>query len=145
MSTRHTSAQSRQTERREARYSLNQRVLNGLYMTRLSRYRMIRLLPHPFPTISDIDRRHTGRMRKRDNLLTEKGGGGGGGAKSCDGEKAWTSINHSILSGFNHKIKTRRKVGFPLSWISVHSHSHLKDAIFSFLQSALLCFLSCLS
>jgi hypothetical protein len=25
--------------------------------------------------------------------------GGGGGAKSYDGEKAWSSINHSILSG----------------------------------------------
>jgi hypothetical protein len=27
------------------------------------------------------------------------GGAGGGGAKSYDGEKAWFSINHSILSG----------------------------------------------
>jgi hypothetical protein len=27
------------------------------------------------------------------------GGGGGGGAKSCDGEKAWSFQNHSILSG----------------------------------------------
>ncbi len=26
--------------------------------------------------------------------------GGGDGAKSCDGEKAWSSINHSILSGW---------------------------------------------
>ncbi len=26
-----------------------------------------------------------------------RGGGGGGGAKSYDGEKAWSSINHSIL------------------------------------------------
>jgi hypothetical protein len=25
--------------------------------------------------------------------------GGGDGAKSCDNEKAWSSINHSILSG----------------------------------------------
>jgi hypothetical protein len=111
LSTRHTSAQSRQTERREARYSLSQRVLNGLQMTRLSRRRMIRLLPHPVPTISEIDRRHTGRMRKRDILLTEKGGGGGGGAQSCDGEKAWSSINHSILSGLNHKIKTKKNGG----------------------------------
>jgi hypothetical protein len=33
--------------------------------------------------------------------LTEGGGGarGGGGAKSDDGEKDWSSINHSILSG----------------------------------------------
>ncbi len=31
---------------------------------------------------------------------------GGGGVKSYDGEKAWSSINHSILSG---KDKMRRK------------------------------------
>ncbi len=29
----------------------------------------------------------------------EIGGGGGGGAKSYDVEKAWSSINHSLLSG----------------------------------------------
>jgi hypothetical protein len=29
------------------------------------------------------------------------GGGGEGGAKSYDREKAWPSINHSILSGEN--------------------------------------------
>ncbi len=29
----------------------------------------------------------------------EVGGGGGRGAKSYDGEKAWSSVNHSILSG----------------------------------------------
>jgi hypothetical protein len=28
-----------------------------------------------------------------------EGGLGGGGAKSYDGEKAWFSINHSILPG----------------------------------------------
>jgi hypothetical protein len=31
----------------------------------------------------------------RDNLLTEEGGGCGEGAISYDGEKAWSSINHS--------------------------------------------------
>jgi hypothetical protein len=31
------------------------------------------------------------------SLLTVKGGGGGGGAKSYDGEKALSYINHSIL------------------------------------------------
>ncbi len=58
--------------------------------------------PPPAPSrVSKLDRRHTGRLRKRDNLLTEegrKGGGGGaksyekgggGGAKSYDVEKAW--------------------------------------------------------
>ncbi len=33
------------------------------------------------------------------SLMTRRvGGGGGGGAKSYDGEKAWSSVNHSILS-----------------------------------------------
>ncbi len=31
-------------------------------------------------------------------FFTKKVGGGGGGAKSYDGEKAWSSINHSILT-----------------------------------------------
>jgi hypothetical protein len=40
-------------------------------------------------------------LKKRKMLLSIfyiEGGGGGGGAKSYDGEKAWSSINHSILS-----------------------------------------------
>jgi hypothetical protein len=48
-------------------------------------------------TISKLDRQQTGRLIKRDNLLTE----GGGGAKSYEGEKAWSSINHSVLSGLS--------------------------------------------
>jgi hypothetical protein len=56
---------------------------------------MIWLLPIPFPPPGiKLDRRHTGRRRKRVNLLT----GEGGGAPSCDGEKAWSSISHSIFS-----------------------------------------------
>ncbi len=36
------------------------------------------------------------------SLLSEEAGGGGeGGAKSYDREKAWSSINHPILSGKN--------------------------------------------
>jgi hypothetical protein len=64
---------------------------------RLSRLRIIWLLLNPLPPspVTKLDRRHTGRLRKRDNLLT---GEGGGGAKSYAGEKTWSSINHSILS-----------------------------------------------
>jgi hypothetical protein len=52
------------------------------------------LSPTPHP-VSKLDQRHTGRLRKRDNLLTGEGVGGGG-AKSYDGgEKAWYSINLS--------------------------------------------------
>jgi hypothetical protein len=58
---------------------------------------MIWLIPHSLPfSQSKLDRRHTGRLRKRDNKLT--GDGGGGGDKSYVAEKAWSSINHSILS-----------------------------------------------
>jgi hypothetical protein len=43
--------------------------------------------PHPPPSPSSkLDRRHAGRLRKRDNLLT--GEGGGRGAKSYEGQKA---------------------------------------------------------
>jgi hypothetical protein len=38
----------------------------------------------------------------RSSLLTGEGwGAGGGGAKSYHVEKAWSSINHTILSRFN--------------------------------------------
>ncbi len=46
-----------------------------------------------------VDRRHTGSLRKRDNLLWKRGEGGRGGAQSYDGEKIWSSTIHSILSG----------------------------------------------
>jgi hypothetical protein len=46
-------------------------------------------------------------MRKRDNLLTGEGGEDEA-VKSYDGEKAWSSINPSILSGayFRERRKT---------------------------------------
>ncbi len=49
----------------------------------------------PTPVVSKVDRPHTGTLRKIHNLLT---GEDGGGAKSYDGEKAWSSINRSLLS-----------------------------------------------
>ncbi len=51
-----------------------------------------------------MDRQHTGRLRKRDNLLTGEVGGGGRGAESYYRKKAWPSINHSILSGRSNTI-----------------------------------------
>ncbi len=41
----------------------------------------------PHPPFSKIDRRHTGRLKKRDNFLTGEGEGVEGGAKSYDGKK----------------------------------------------------------
>ncbi len=49
---------------------------------RLSRRHKIWLLPHPPSPVSKLDQRHTGRLAKRDNLLTGEGGGGGGEAQS---------------------------------------------------------------
>ncbi len=84
----------------EKGWSTSQRVLNDLQRTRISCRRMIWLLAHPLrPPLPSgmLDRRHTIRLRKRDNV--PKGGGGGDGAKSNDGRKVQSSTNHSILSG----------------------------------------------
>jgi hypothetical protein len=49
-------------------------------------------LSPPLP-VSKLDRRHRGRLRKRDNLVLGEGRvGEREGAKSYDGEKAWSSI-----------------------------------------------------
>ncbi len=45
-----------------------------------------------------LDRRHTGRLRKIDCLLSGGKEGGGPGAESYDRAKAWSSINHSMIS-----------------------------------------------
>jgi hypothetical protein len=57
-------------------------------------FQVIWLLPHT-PT-SEMQ----GRLRKRENLLAGDGGekGGGRGAKVYHSEKAWCSINSSVLS-----------------------------------------------
>ncbi len=58
------------------------------------------LPPPPSFPVNKLNRRHTWRLRKRDNLLSREGGGVGRGAKPYDAEKAWYwySINHQILS-----------------------------------------------
>ncbi len=67
--------------------SKHQRVLMYvLQRTRLSRRRMTWPLPSPFP-VNMLDRWHTGRLRKRDNLLTGEGVGEREGAKLYDGQK----------------------------------------------------------
>ncbi len=60
-----------------------QRVLNCLQSTRLPRCRMIWLLLPPASSVSKLDRRHTGRLRKRDGRRRR----GGEGAKSYDTEE----------------------------------------------------------
>jgi hypothetical protein len=50
---------------------------------------------YPPNLVSKLVRRHTGRLSKRDNLLTAgEGGGGGQGAESYDQKKAWSALNH---------------------------------------------------
>ncbi len=51
------------------------------------------------PPVSKLDRRHTGRPGRRENLLTVKGEERDReGAESYDHKKAWSYMNHSILS-----------------------------------------------
>jgi hypothetical protein len=78
-----------------------QRELNDLWRTRLSRRRITWLLSHPLPSPTPLSPvSSTGKLRKKDNSLTGGGVGEwvGGRAKSDDNEKAWSSINHAILS-----------------------------------------------
>jgi hypothetical protein len=56
-------------------------------------YDLAHLPPPPPSSVSKLDRRNTGRLRK-EKLVNEEGRGGGGRAKSYDDEKAWSSINH---------------------------------------------------
>jgi hypothetical protein len=66
---------------------------------RLSRGRMIWLLPRPLP-LSPSSCLPMCRRSSLLSLLTGRGGGGrGGGSKSYDSEKVSSSINHLILSG----------------------------------------------
>ncbi len=55
--------------------------------------------PTPSPA-SKLDRRHTGRQRKRDILSR----GWVGEKPTYDPKKAWSTINHSILSGTNKEL-----------------------------------------
>jgi hypothetical protein len=53
--------------------------------------------PTPSP-VSKLDQK-TRKTEKERQLADGRWGRGWGGAKSYDGEKAWSSINHSILPG----------------------------------------------
>jgi hypothetical protein len=54
--------------------------------------------PPPFFNSSRFSPSSGGPMCRRSSLLTGGGGGCGEGAKSYDGEKAWPSVNLSMLS-----------------------------------------------
>jgi hypothetical protein len=63
---------------------------------------MIWLLIHPLPPspVSKLSLFLSLNECRRSSLLSEEGGDGAGGAKSHDCEKACSSINHSIPSGY---------------------------------------------
>ncbi len=66
-------------------------------MTRLSRRRMIWLLPNLRSRKQAVCLSQCFCASPVEILTVEERGGGGGGA---DGEEAWSSINHSIISDF---------------------------------------------
>jgi hypothetical protein len=116
---------STETERLYHAVPSAQRVLNNLWKTRLTRCRMIWLLP---ALVSVLDRRNTGRLRKRDNLLTAKWGEGVWGSQII-GEKSlvqWSSRNHIILSASGHrgKKRLRRNLAFLESYQKCFSLLH---------------------
>jgi hypothetical protein len=67
---------------------------------------MIWLLPHPLPPLRYI-RPATNRKTEKQRQLAEERGREGMG-ESYDSVKAWSSINHSILSG-GEEQQTGRK------------------------------------
>ncbi len=80
-------------------YTFIQRVLNDLWRTRLSCRRMIWLLPRPLPPspVNKLSLFLSLPVCCRSSLLTGERGRVWGRAKSYNGEKASSSINHSIL------------------------------------------------
>ncbi len=56
-------------------------------------------LPHPPSPDCNLSLFLNLPVCRRSKLLTGGGGGGGRGAKPYNHEKAWPSINHSVLSG----------------------------------------------
>ncbi len=96
----------------------DQRVLNGLWTTRLSCGGIIWLLDHPpLPSAACI----AFSVFLRFIYWRERGGRGGRGAKSWGGEKTWSSINHQyslmerILSGRATLIAT-----IELVWLCIY-------------------------
>jgi hypothetical protein len=76
-----------------------QRVLNDFWRARLSRGRMIWLQApaHPLRQVRPAKHRKTEKERQLADGR-RRGEGGGRGTESYDCKKAWSSINHSILS-----------------------------------------------
>ncbi len=76
---------------------------------------------------------------RRSSLLTGEGGRGGRGAKSYEHEKAWPSINHSILSDFYHLcfLKSTRDTDFQ-NWYGIILNADIfeDEAVYAFSSKA---------
>ncbi len=78
--------------------SPTQRVLNDFYRARLSRGPMFSLAPPPPPLSRQYARQAIHRKTEEERKLADgRGARGGRVAESFDRNKAWYSINHSIL------------------------------------------------
>ncbi len=65
----------------------------------LTSYDLAPTPPPPHSPFSKLGQRHTGRLRKRNNLLIREGGREWGRCQTIYyGEKAWSSIKHSTVS-----------------------------------------------
>ncbi len=75
-------------------------------------------LPHPVSKLSLFLSHPVCRLS---NLLTGEGGGGGEGARLYVGEKAWSSINHSIISVLLNTVtdKTSRQQVISLNFVTI--------------------------
>jgi hypothetical protein len=73
---------------------------------------MIWLLPHPPPHVSKLSLFFRLPVCRRSKLLTGEGGRGWAVAKSYDGEKALSSLNHSILSAPHTYVVRTYLIGY---------------------------------
>ncbi len=71
--------------------------------------------PTPFPPITSVssnsDTQEDWERETTCSGETGLGGEGGGWAKSYDSKKAWSSINHSMLSGHNKPTSPHTNIG----------------------------------
>ncbi len=86
------------------KHRVKQRVVNNLQRARLSCGRMIRLLAHPLPLISRQQIVSLSQYSPVRPYWRWEGEGCRHGGKLYDHEKAWPSINHSILSGVTWQL-----------------------------------------
>ncbi len=91
---------------------IDQRVWNDLQRTRLFCLRMIWLISHPLSQPFPVNKLDSDILYRKRQDVGRRWGEGGGGAKSYDGERAWSSINHSIRNRHSHlQFRTPTEVG----------------------------------